>query len=734
MAETVLVAKPTRFHALLPNITAGLVFGVTEVVFGISLASLIFSGPLQVYLHRGIAVVLISSAVNMIFMSVFASLEGTLSGIQDDPAVLMAVAVSALVASITVKSQLLPSVITLIFVTTFMVGGFMLLLGHFRLGGLMRYIPYPVIGGFLAGTGWLLARGAIGVAAGYELSAENLPHFFQSDQLISWIPAVILGLALFWGTRRIHHYLVMPGILVGALVIFYLLLVVGGISIADATRRGLLMGDIGGQAVWQPLPVADLMNANWSAVFGQGSNIGTIVLLSTIILLLNISGMELEVQGDVDLNHELRVAGVNNILTSLAGGMIGFQDLSYSTLLHRMGARGRMTGVIIGLICLLTLFFGTSLLAYIPRPMLGGLLLFLGLNFLYEWIVEGYQQLGRVDYAVVLLILGIIAATNFITGVSVGLVVMIIIFVVKYSRINIFHHILSGSETASRVERNAYHQRELVKLGKHVYVLELEGFIFFGTANAVLNQVRSRADNPDEKPLLYLLLDFRRVTGLDSSAMFSLIKVKHLADARNFTLIFTHLADSMQAELMRSGLPADEKVVFHSDLDHGLEWCEEKLLEISQITRTHMPINLQVQLGDLGFAFENTHKLKSYLEQIQLFPGDYLIHQGETRSDLYFIEIGQVSVYLELDNGEKVRVQTPSMGTILGELSFYLDVPRSASVIADFNTVAYRLTRTAMEEMKAKDPELAIAFNEMMVRVIAERLVANNRELVALNR
>jgi SulP family sulfate permease len=191
---------------------------------------------------------------------------------------------------------------------------------------------------------------------------------------------------------------------------------------------------------------------------------------------------------------------------------------------------------------------------------------------------------------------------------------------------------------------------------------------------------------------------------------------------------------SAKDELARSGLTASDHLLFVDDLDHGLEWCEEQMLEKNQITKMHFSTYLGAQLADLGFQSENTVKLTPYLERIQLAEGDYLIRQGEAFSDLYFIELGQVSVYLELEEGKRVRVQTPSMGTIVGELGFYLDVPRSASVIADMNTIAYRLTRKAMEEMKVKDPELAIAFNDLMLQVIAERLVTTNRELVALNR
>jgi SulP family sulfate permease len=339
-----------------------------------------------------------------------------------------------------------------------------------------------------------------------------------------------------------------------------------------------------------------------------------------------------------------------------------------------------------------------------------------------------------VDYGVVLLMLFIIALTNFLVGVSVGLILTIIIFVVNYSRTNIFHHTLSGAEVSSNVERNAYQRRALGALGKQIYVLELQGFIFFGTANSILEHVRARLHDPDEEVLLYLILDFRRVTGLDSSAVFSLTRVKDLADTHGFTLVFTHLSAGSRAELEHSGLAINERILFFDDLDHGLEWCEEQLLGTTMATLKLIPFILEAQLDALGFDTADGTKLKTYLEKIQLKPGEYLIHQGEPFSDLYFIEFGQVSIYLELENGQRMRVHTPGAGTIVGELGFYLDVPRSASVIADFNTVAYRLTRRGMDEMKSKDPELAIAFDEMMLRVVAERLVTTNRTLAALNR
>lgn len=734
MTANTATPKPTFVSRLLPNITAGLVIGFIEVIFSVSIASLIFSGPLKPYLPRGIAVVLVTSTLCMLISAIFARVDEVISGLQENPAVLLTITVASLGGVLAGGPDLLPTVLMLILVTTMLTGLFMLVLGIFRLGGLMRYIPYPVIGGFMAGTGWLLAQGSIGIMAHYPLQLDTLGRLLEPDQLLLWIPGVVFGLVLFFGVRGINHYTAMPGLLVGGLAVFFVLLFIGGMSIDQAIARGLLLGPIGGTASWQPLPFAELAQTNWGALLREGSNIATIVLLAAINLLLNISGLELAHRKDIDLNRELRTAGFSNIVSALAGGMAGFHDLGFTVLNQRIGAKGRTAGTIAGLVCLFMLLAGTAAFTYIPISLLGGLLLFLGLNFLEEWVFLGWKKLGRVDYGVVLLILFIIVISNFLVGVTVGLILTVIIFVVDYSRINIFRYSLSGAEMASHVERNPITRRELVRLGTHVYILELQGFIFFGTANVVLEQVNKRLHDSNEAPLLFLVLDFRRVTGLDSSAMFSLTKVQHLANTHQFTLVFTDMSDASKTELARSGEGFDEQTEFFPDLDHGLEWCEGQLLHRSPITQRRIAASLQLQLGDLGFSAENVTKLKTYLEKITLEEGEYLIHQGEAFSDLYFIEIGRVSVFLEMDDGRKVRVQTPSMGTIVGELGFYVDAPRSASVVADMKTIAYRLTRDSMRQMKMNDAELAIAFNELMLQVIAERLVTTNRELMALNR
>jgi SulP family sulfate permease len=721
---------------LLPGLTSGLLMGITAVFIALSLGSLIFSGELAPYLSYRNGMALVTAAIMLIGTSLSSLVPGVIGGPQDSPSVILAVIAAALVGTLSAAGveDKLTTVLVAIAATTLLTGVFFLALGFFKLGGLVRFIPYPVVGGFLAGTGWLLVQGSFGVLADFPLTLPNIPALLQPDQLILWVPGVLFALVLFFGLRHINHFLAMPGILIGAIVLFYLVLLVTGTSIEDAINQGLLLGEVSGETTWQPLVLENLLAANWAAILGQSGNIAIILILSVVSLLLNASALELAIRQDVDLNRELQAAGLANILSGLGGGMVGYHWLSLSTLSYRIGARGRLAGLVAGAICAVMLFAGSALLAYFPVPTLGGLLFFLGLDFLVEWVIAAWFKLSRADYAVVLLILAVIGATDFLIGVGVGLVAMIILFVLNYSRINVVHHALSGAEIKSNVERFAYHRRVLTEqLGRHIYILELQGFIFFGTANALLEQIRARVADTELPPVRYIVLDFRRVTGLDSSAVLSFVKGRQLAEAQSITLVLAHTSEKMQQQFELGGLSEDdERVRVFPDLDHGLEWCEEQLLEIELITKMVVPVTLRAQLADSGFEKANTARLMEFLERVNVEGGEYLIRQGDEADDVYFIEQGTVSVYLELENGKRVRLQTLGLGTTVGELGLYLGTTRTASVIADSPAVAYRLTRTALSEMKEQEPELAATFHEFVAYLLSERLANTTRSLKAV--
>jgi sulfate permease, SulP family len=708
--------------------------GITEVMFALSLGSLVFSGELAPFLPYGIGLALFTAAAMMIGVSLTSSVPGVISSTQDSPSVILAVMATGLVGTLSAASAAakLNTVLAAIAVTTLLTGIFFLALGFFKLGGLVRFIPYPVVGGFLAGTGWLLVQGSFGVMASYSLTMTNIPALLQADQLILWVPGVAVALILFFGLRRFRHFLAMPVILLGLIIAFYLALLISGTTVQLAIRQGLLLGTASGQAAWQPFMLQNVSAVSWAAVMGQSGNIAITMVLTLVSLLLNASALELAIREDIDLNRELQAAGIANIVSGLGGGMVGYHALSLSTLSYRIGARGRLAGLVAGLICAAMLWAGSALLTFFPKPILGGVLLFLGLDFLADWVIAGWAKLPRADYAVVLLILVVIGLTNFLIGVGVGLVAMVILFVLSYSRIDVVLHAISGAEMRSNVERCAYHRRALTRLGQQIYILELQGFIFFGTANALLERLRARLSDPSQPPARYVLLDFCRVSGLDSSAVVSFIKSKQLAEAQGLRLALTHVSEKIQHQFERGGLlTKNGTVLTFADLDHGLEWCEEQLLEIEQITTLHVPVTLSAQLADSGFKSADTARLTKFLERVKVKEGDYLLRQGEEADKLYFIELGTVSVCLETAGGQRVRLQTLGLGTAVGEPGLYLGGACTTSVMAESPVTAYRLTRAELSKMKDQDPDLAATFHDFAARLLSERLVATTRLLEA---
>lgn len=715
--------------------TSGVLIGITEVIFALSVGSLIFSGELAPFLSYGIGIALVTATIMLLGISCSSSTPGVTGSLQDSSSVILAVIAVALVGKLPAAAvqDRLTTVLVAIAATALLTGAFFLALGSFKLGGLVRFLPYPVVGGFLAGTGWLLVQGSFGVMADFPLTIAHLPALLQLDQLLLWVPGVLFALLLFFGLRRTNHFLTMPGILIVVIALFHLGLLVTGTPIAEAADRGLLLEEVSKKAIWQPLALGNLSTVDWAAILGQSGNIAIILVVGVVSLLLNASALELAFQQNIDLNHELRVAGCANILSGLSGGAVGFHALDLSTLCYRVGARGRLPGLVAGAICAAMLFAGAPLLAFFPKPILGGILLFMGLGFLVEWVVDAWFKLPRVDYAVVLLILAVIGFTNFLIGVAVGLVAMIVLFVWNYSRINVVRHALSGAEMKSNVERCAHHRQVLRELGHHIYILELQGFIFFGTANALLEQMRARVADAEQSRVRYVILDFRRVTGLDSSAVLSFVKGRQLATAQGSTLLLTHISEKIQHQFRLGGLyTGDKRVRIFRDLDRGLEWCEDQLLEIKKITPLTMPVTLAEQLADNGFQETHAIRMLEFLEQVQVEESQYLIRQGREANALYFIESGAVSILLGFENGERVRLQTLGPGTVVGELGLYQGMTRTASVVAVSPTIAYRLSRAALFEMKEKEPELAATFHEFIICLLSERLAATNRLLEAV--
>jgi len=652
-------------------------------------------------------------------------MPGIISGNQDSPAAIMAIIAAGIAgsaAATATNQELFATVIIAIALTTLLTGVFYTILGRFELGSLVRFLPYPVIGGFLAGTGWLLVVGAVGLMADLPVNLDGLAELVGAGTLWRWLPGLLFALVLMVGLERIGHAFALPGALIVAVLVFYIVAWFKGYSVGQLEDQGWLIGPFPGGNLLQPLPWGELNNVDWGAILGQLPNIGTLVLLSAVGLLLNASGLEIVAQKDIDINRELRAGGVANLVVGFTGGLVGFHMLSLSSLRIRLGPGGRLAGIVVALICLFVLVAGAGILSLFPKVIGGGLLLYLGLAFLKEWVYDTWFRLPLIEYSVIVFILIIIISVGFLEGIAVGIVAAIVLFVVAYSRVDVVRNELTGRHVSSRLSRSLQAQSYLYDHGDSLYILRLQGFIFFGTADRLLNQVRDRLNDPDLTAVEYITLDLHRVTGLDFTALTSLSKMRMLVVESGAMLVIVEASDVVRQQLQRGGLPADDYIRYLDTLDRGLEWIEERVLAAVEPSDVESPQTLTEQLSGQRLDADGLRRMFSLLERLEMGQGEYLMKQGDSPGDLYFIESGQATAQLEYPDRPPVRLQTMGGGHVLGELGFYLNQPRTASVIMDEPGVVYRLTRTRLEEMEMEAPDSASLIHRLIVHLLAERV------------
>ncbi len=347
---------------------------------------------------------------------------------------------------------------------------------------------------------------------------------------------------------------------------------------------------------------------------------------------------------------------------------------------------------------------------------------------------EAWFKLTRTDYGLVLLILTVIATFGFLEGVAVGVGVAVALFVADYSRIGVVRQTLSGVTYQSAVDRPLQQRRVLREKGEQLYILKLQGYIFFGTANHVLHRLCQRANAADLPSLRFVVLDFHLVSGLDSSALNSFATMKEVAETQAITLVFTHLSPKLRHLFEEGGYDQEDDQVFRTfpDLDHGVEWCENQILVVEQVIPTEKKSTLQEQLREVFPASVHMARFMTYLEKQEVKEGSQLIRQGDPPQGLYFLESGQLTAQLEGEDGEMVRLRTMGAGTAVGELGLYLGRPASASVVTERPSTIYHLSIDAFKQIEKTDPEVATALHKFMVRLVGERLANNNKTLQAL--
>ena len=720
------MSEDRRSGGVLTALVAGLVVGAIETIIAAGLAAFVFSGRIEDSLPDGVMLYLGGAAATLAIFAWLAGRRGVVGGLQEPVAVVIAiVATGTALTAFGGPERGFLSALAATLVVMLLVGIAILVLGRSSRSNLIRFVPYPVVGGFLAGTGWLLLKGGILVAGGVAPALDTLGDLADALVWKRWVVALAFGIVMFVAVRIVRRPFMIPAMLLFGIVAFAIGMVVTGSTI-DLARGGgwLLYGPFDDPTSWEPWPLRALSGADWSAVAGQWAPILAAVFLAVIAILFNVSGSELVLRRDLDTNEELRGAGLANLLSGAVGGIPGYHALSVTALTGWMRANARIAGLVGAAVPLVGVIVGVSVIELIPRMIVAGMLIFVGLSFIVEWLWDRRRSLAPVEYGVMLLILLTIAAKGFLPGVVVGLVLAVVLFAVSYGRVELVREVPFGDTYRSNVDRPAAQRAALRSMGDRVQVLRVNGFVFFGSANGLLERIRKRVE---EGGMRFLVIDLRRVTGVDSSAVVSFVKVIHLGESHAFELVFTGASEQVRRQLARGGVEEAEGLVrFEPDLDHGLQRCEDALLaEAAPATPAGAPAAAD---GHVAMP----PGLAPYLEPVEVEEGSVLMRQDDAPDDVFVLESGRLRVETETADGTRLRLSTLRPGVVVGEVALYTGVPRTADVVAETHSVLRRLSGEAITRIEAEDPALAAALHRWLAGILSDRLTDTMREVDAL--
>ncbi len=722
----------SRFSSLVPDIIAGTINGIIIIVSAMALAALVFTGPLAEFLPQGIGILLVGSLIFALFSAFTSKFPIILSTPQDIPIAILALMALTLISGAGRTwsgAELFSFMIVAIGVTSVCVGVFFYILGQFKLGKLVRFIPYPVVGGFLAGTGWLIVKFSFSMMTGQDLSLGSALLFLNQPLLMKWLPGFIFGVGMLIIGRFFSHYLLYPGLLIGGIVLFYLIMFSLGFSFNNLETNGYLLGPFPAGGLFPGFPVTHLFSFQWGIYLVHLPAIATMMVLNAISVLFNYSGLELTVKKDFDLDRELKLTGLSNVLVGIGGGSPGYLTLSETTMAHSIGAKSNISSITVAILCGMALLFGTDVLSVFPKVILGGLLLNLGVSFLEEWLYDTWGRISKMDYAVIVLILIVIGTIGFLEGIAVGLLMSIALFVINYSKVEVIKHELTGQTIHSNVERAETLKTIIEDQGDQIFILPLQGFIFFGTAHRILERVSQRLQPDSGVKLNYLIFDFRQVTGLDSSTINSFNKLHIMAENKGFQVLFCSIKKTMTYQLSVERLLPDESKLFleFQDLDHGLEWCEEQI-----INREEAATEETIKSG--GSFKTRFADIAEFFHKMEVKPGTRIIEQGKDPNGIYFIESGRITVQLETGKGKNLRLKSMGAGTVVGEVSLYLGSEATASVIAETDCLIYFLSKDHFNKINRESPERAAELHTFIVQLLSDRLAKSNATIKALMR
>ena len=697
-------------------------------------------------LSIGIAVQLISTLITCVITSWKSKIGINISG----PDIIAAI-FAALWANTLYKMGLpvevaLPTLLFMIMLSTLLMALIWLYIGKKRLTRIIDILPQPVVSGFLGCVGWKVLKYSWKVSMG-----ATYKYVLQSwSPWLLYAPAVLLGIPLYVLKKKHigNPMVILPCFLFLPLILFYIITSIAGYSMVDLRESNWLFEEVKSGNFYDIFVegYGNMGNVSGAGVLACLVDMIIMIVILVIDSLLKLAATKSNLMMEVDMVHEISLTGYENVVNAFLFGAPGYPQVKFNVLSYGIlhNTLDRRIGYSMGLACGVMWMANIHAVNVIPRFVMGFLLVYACLPFIVDNLINSYFHMKKREFVAVwcIVLTAIIADAIFhsplamILAVVVGVLFSFLIFIFTYARVSVIRDVFTAETYASKLIRSYWEEALLVRVGKRVTMIQLEGFIFFASSAEIINTVKSAIDESKARPkpnrMRYLILDFEHVSNLDFSAIRNFVEIRRILKAEKVDLMMTGLTNSMHDHMYLEGIFKRENGYFvneEADLDLGTEKIEDVILRRAEKLRQNwlmfdsfMKIHTEAQLKKKFEVFETAlggdvgHDLYMYAEPKTILPGDFICEEGKVNTTLYLLQRGRVTSWTATDDGQLRRVRSMRQGAVINDECIFVDLPVAHSCVADQESVLWAITQAQFRQMELVSPKLFLKIHQYILR------------------
>jgi SulP family sulfate permease len=624
------------------------------------------------------------------------------------------------------------SIVLLLSVLGILTGLIQMLISFLGFGRLIRYIPYTVVSGYLSGVGLIIIGSQIPLFVGATphttwWKAALTPALWDLRSIAIGLATVIVALLAQKLTKAVPSTIL--GIIAGVAV--YFVLSNSDASMMTLTDNKLVLGSLGASGEgyistilgrWKD--IGELKLSQIAELFGSALTLAALLSIDTLKTCVVIDQMT---RTRHEPNRELFAQGLANITSSAIGGIPGAGTMGATMVNLSSGAQTRVSGIIEGVMVLVTALILNTFIAWIPIATLAGILIVIGLRMIDTKPLNFLESRATVfDFAVVAVVITFALTVGLIAASASGVALSIMLFVREQVGGSVIRHKTFVNQRSSTWYRPETEMRLIAQKGDKAAIFELQGSLFFGTTYELYTVLEAEIKTRD-----YIILDMRRVQSVDITAAHMLNQVRDMMRDRNMPLLLSNVREHLPSGLnlleffkQTELIDSTDSVRIFQTIESAIEWVEDRLIgDIKQPTQEEVALNLHEMDLFQGRRVETIADLEARMEQRTFKAGEPVYSIGDHNRELYLIRRGTVRIMAPISGSRQLHhIATFGRGDFFGGLAFLDDLARGDNAIAYTDIDLFVLSIEQFNQLADEHKKLAFLLITAISRTLAHRL------------